>query len=100
MWIVVDAAGLPPQELAPLPPRKRNAAHFLVQTIHGIRTVKSLALDARQRHLWDVLTARVAKLRFAEGMMGNLIQAVREAAGTVRRQRLLCRWRLSGAIDQ
>lgn len=48
---------------------------LLVQTINGIRTVKSLALDARQRHLWDVLTARVAKLRFAEGMTGNLIQA-------------------------
>jgi ATP-binding cassette subfamily B protein len=48
---------------------------LLVQTIYGIRTVKSLALDARQRHLWDVMTAKVAKLRFAEGMMGNLIQA-------------------------
>ena len=48
---------------------------FLVQTIHGIRTVKSLALDAHQRHLWDVLTARATKLRFAEGMAGNLIQA-------------------------
>lgn len=48
---------------------------FLVQTIHGIRTVKSLALDARQRHLWDVLTARTAKLRSAEGMSGNLIHA-------------------------
>jgi ATP-binding cassette subfamily B protein len=49
---------------------------FLVQTIHGIRTVKSLALDSRQRHIWDVLTARTAKLRFAEGMTGNLIQTV------------------------
>jgi ATP-binding cassette, subfamily B, bacterial HlyB/CyaB len=49
---------------------------FLVQTIHGIRTVKSLALDARQRHIWDAQTASVAKLRFAEGMMGNLIQVV------------------------
>lgn len=48
---------------------------FLVQTIHGMRTVKSLALDARQRHLWDVLTAKVAKLRFQEGMFGNLVQA-------------------------
>jgi subfamily B ATP-binding cassette protein HlyB/CyaB len=48
---------------------------LLVQTIHGIRTVKSLALDARQRHLWDVHTARVAKLRFAEGTAGNMIQA-------------------------
>jgi subfamily B ATP-binding cassette protein HlyB/CyaB len=64
--------------------RKSNAAQaaeaqrgaFLVQTIHGIRTVKSLALDARQRHMWDVHVARVAKLRFAEGMTGNMIQAV------------------------
>ena len=49
---------------------------FLVQTIHGMRTVKSLALDARQRHTWDVLAARVAKLRFAEGLTANLIQTV------------------------
>jgi len=48
---------------------------FLVQTIYGMRTVKSLALDARQRHQWDVLTARAAKLRFTEGMFGNMIQA-------------------------
>ena len=27
---------------------------FLAQTVHGMRTVKSLALDARQRHIWDV----------------------------------------------
>jgi subfamily B ATP-binding cassette protein HlyB/CyaB len=49
---------------------------FLVQTIHGIRTVKSLALDARQRHLWDVHTARTTKLHFAEGMTANSIQAL------------------------
>ena len=49
---------------------------FLVQNIHGIRTVKSLALDSRQRHLWDVQVARVAKLRHAEGMTANVIQAV------------------------
>ncbi|GEC15100.1 peptidase domain-containing ABC transporter [Nitrobacter winogradskyi] len=49
---------------------------FLVQTLNGIRTVKSLALDARQRHMWDVLVARVAKARLAEGMTGNAIQAV------------------------
>jgi subfamily B ATP-binding cassette protein HlyB/CyaB len=49
---------------------------FLVQTLNGIRTVKSLALDSRQRHMWDVLVARVAKARLAEGMTGNAIQAV------------------------
>jgi ATP-binding cassette subfamily B protein len=49
---------------------------FLIQTLNGIRTVKSLALDARQRHMWDVLVARVAKARIAEAMTGNAIQAV------------------------
>ena len=28
---------------------------FLIQCLNGIRTIKSLALDARQRHMWDVL---------------------------------------------
>ncbi|MDX8500847.1 peptidase domain-containing ABC transporter [Mesorhizobium sp. VK4C] len=49
---------------------------FLAQTLFGMRTVKSLALDARQRQLWDVHVARVTKLRFAEGLTANLIQSV------------------------
>ena len=49
---------------------------FLVQTLYGMRTVKSLALDARQRHFWDVHVAKVAKLRFALGQTGNIIQSV------------------------
>ena len=49
---------------------------FLAQSIQGIRTVKSLALEARQAHEWDALTARLARLRFAEGNVSNLIQAV------------------------
>jgi ATP-binding cassette, subfamily B, bacterial HlyB/CyaB len=49
---------------------------FLVQNIHGIHTVKSLALEGKQRHLWDVHVARVARLRFAEGMTANFIQSV------------------------
>ena len=49
---------------------------FLVQNLSGIRTVKSLALDARQRHIWDMHVARVAKLRFAEGLMAVTIQSV------------------------
>ena len=48
---------------------------MLAQTIQGIRTVKSLALDRRQRHEWDVLTARVAKARMAEGYLGNWVQS-------------------------
>jgi len=49
---------------------------FLVQTLTGIRTVKSLSLDARQRHQWDVLVARTAKARIAESKVLTLIQAV------------------------
>ena len=75
LWIVA---------MLPLYRTKSNAVEgaesargaFLVQTIHGIRTVKSLALDARQRHQWDVHTARIAKLRFAEGMTANILHSV------------------------
>ncbi|UPK33969.1 peptidase domain-containing ABC transporter [Bradyrhizobium sp. 186] len=49
---------------------------FMVQNLNGIRTVKSLALDARQKHTWDVHVARVAKARLAEGIAGVTIQAV------------------------
>lgn len=73
-WIVVMLPAYRRKTQAVVAAESERGA-FLVQTIHGIRTVKSLALDARQRHLWDVLTARIAKLRSAEGMMGNLIQA-------------------------
>jgi ATP-binding cassette subfamily B protein len=49
---------------------------FLVETIHGIRAVKSLALDARQRHQWDVHCADVAEKRYAEGLLSNWVQTV------------------------
>jgi subfamily B ATP-binding cassette protein HlyB/CyaB len=48
---------------------------FLIQTLNGIRTIKSLALDTRQKHGWDVLVARVAKARLDETMIANAIQA-------------------------
>jgi ATP-binding cassette subfamily B protein len=47
---------------------------YLVETLHGIRTVKSLALDPRRKYDWDVLSARSADLRFEEGRVANLIQ--------------------------
>jgi len=49
---------------------------FLVEAVHGIRAIKSLALDARQRHEFDVHVARVAKRRFDEGCTTNLIQTI------------------------
>src|SRR5215471_1282677 len=49
---------------------------FLIETIHGIRAVKSLALDARHRHQWDVHCADVAEKRYAEGLLTNWVQTV------------------------
>lgn len=48
---------------------------FLVQTLHGIRTVKSLALEPRQSHLYDVHVANIAKNRISEGNFATIIQA-------------------------
>ena len=65
--------------------RKRSAAvfaaegekgAFLVETLHGIRTVKALALDARRRHDWDINVAKAARLRFDEGRTANVVQTV------------------------
>jgi subfamily B ATP-binding cassette protein HlyB/CyaB len=49
---------------------------FLVENLQGIRTVKSLALDARQRREWDVRVATAARLRLEEGRTANVIQTV------------------------
>jgi subfamily B ATP-binding cassette protein HlyB/CyaB len=49
---------------------------FLVETLHGVRTVKALALDARRRHDWDVKVAKAARLRFDEGRTANVVQTV------------------------
>ena len=49
---------------------------FAYQTIAGIRTVKSLVLEQRQRHEWDVHTAQVAKTRIDLETTGNLIGTV------------------------
>jgi subfamily B ATP-binding cassette protein HlyB/CyaB len=49
---------------------------FLIETLHGIRTVKALALDARRRHDWDVKVAKAARLRFDERETANVVQTV------------------------
>jgi ATP-binding cassette subfamily B protein len=57
---------------------------YLVETLHGIRTVKTLALDPRRKYDWDVLSARAAELRFDEGRVANVIQT-----GTLPLERLM-----------
>ena len=49
---------------------------ILVEAVHGMRTVKSLALDARQRHQFDVRSPRWRELRFDEGLTPNWIQTL------------------------
>jgi ATP-binding cassette, subfamily B, bacterial HlyB/CyaB len=48
---------------------------FLYQTLHGMRTVKSLALETRQRREWDVHVAKIAKLNLHLGFVSSAIQA-------------------------
>ncbi len=49
---------------------------YLVETVHGMRAVKSLALDARRRRQWDILVAQSADLRYQHGQAVNLVQTV------------------------
>ena len=49
---------------------------FLYQNLAGIRTVKSLALETRQRAMWDVLVVRVSEAIFHAGHVSAFIQAV------------------------
>ncbi|MBY0432344.1 MAG: peptidase domain-containing ABC transporter [Rhodospirillales bacterium] len=49
---------------------------FLVENIQGMRTVKSLALDARQRHTWDMLLARAIDCRFDLANFSTIAQTM------------------------
>ena len=53
-----------------------NRGSFLYQNLAGIRTVKSLALETRQRAMWDVLTVRSSDALFHMGFISGLVQAV------------------------
>jgi ATP-binding cassette, subfamily B, bacterial HlyB/CyaB len=48
---------------------------FLVENIQGMRTVKSLALDARQRRDWDRKVARTVTVRFGVAKLVLVLQA-------------------------
>lgn len=48
----------------------------LVEAVYGIRAVKSLALDARQRHDFDIRVAKVSEARFDEGLTANVLQTI------------------------
>jgi ATP-binding cassette subfamily B protein len=48
----------------------------LVETIHGIRTIKSLALEGRRRKEWDRHVAESTAARHALGLMANYPQTL------------------------
>ena len=49
---------------------------FLVENIQGMRTVKSLALDSRQRKEWDSRVARTIHVRFNVAKLVLLLQGL------------------------
>lgn len=49
---------------------------YLIETIHGMRTVKSLALDSKQRQEWDHRVARAVDMRFNVGKIMLLAQSI------------------------
>ena len=75
LWIVIMLPTLQRKSGLVFEAEGRKGA-FLIETLQGIRTVKSLALDARRRHEWDVRVAEAAERRFDEGKTVNLIQTV------------------------
>jgi len=49
---------------------------FLVESIQGMRTIKSLALDARHRKEWDHRVARTVMVRFSVAKLVLLLQSL------------------------
>jgi len=72
-WILIMLPSLRRKSLATFKAEGRKGS-LMVETLQGIRTVKSLALDARQRHEWDVRVAEAARYRFDENRTANIIQ--------------------------
>src|SRR6202142_2354684 len=72
-WIIIRLPAVRRRSSAVFAAEGEKGA-FLVETLHGIRTVKALALDARRRHDWDIKVAKAARLRFDEGRTANVVQ--------------------------
>ncbi|MBC7801588.1 MAG: peptidase domain-containing ABC transporter [Gemmatimonadaceae bacterium] len=53
-----------------------NKASTMVETVHGIRTVKSLALEPQRRAEWDERTAHAGQLKLQAGRLANWPQTI------------------------
>jgi ATP-binding cassette subfamily B protein len=52
---------------------------FLVENIHGVGTVKALAIEPKQKTLWDDKAAGAINRHFRVGMISNAAQSVTKA---------------------
>jgi ATP-binding cassette subfamily B protein len=49
---------------------------YLTETVYGMRTIKSLALEGGRRNNWDIYVARAAEARFNFGSLSNYPQTM------------------------
>lgn len=86
-WIIVAAAGLcGVVVLVFLRPLRRAYGHYinaemerstvLLETVHGVRTIKSLALERSQRDAFDRVTAKASAAKERFGALGNWPEAM------------------------
>ncbi len=54
---------------------------MMVETIHGMRTVKALAIEPAQRRLWDQRSAQSINMHFRVGKLGLLGNSVTDFLG-------------------
>jgi subfamily B ATP-binding cassette protein HlyB/CyaB len=84
-WMVLLAAGLIAGIIvAVMRPMGRHVKRYIdaetakssvmVETLHGIRTVKSLALEPQQKERWDARVAEATQAKIAAGRFANLPQ--------------------------
>jgi ATP-binding cassette, subfamily B, bacterial HlyB/CyaB len=84
-WMVLLAAGVIAGVIvAFMRPMSRRVKRFIdaetekssvmVETLHGIRTVKSLALETQQKERWDARVAEATQAKITAGRFANLPQ--------------------------
>ncbi|WP_333879107.1 peptidase domain-containing ABC transporter [Methylobacter sp.] len=54
---------------------------MLVETIHGMRTVKALAIEPSQRRIWDQISAEAITMHFRVGKLGITGGAITDLLG-------------------
>lgn len=74
--VVMMLVGPFQQRLQALYQAEGDRQAMLVETVHGMRTVKSLALEPRQRREWDDHSARSISVRFRVEKISTFAQAI------------------------